>query len=189
MKILSELQMRCVAIVCLVAFLLPVMPACSPDVFKPLPPAKVSFARAMWNPVAYKQRHLFCEGIVVFKKRNRNVSAVVIAPYPFPKVATEGDLKDDQVVAVKLANVNYDKVKIGSIVEIEGWMSEAKKNGKHIFYLEGREVTVKGQEPIADPDFEKLVNIVSQKAENNATNFALFFMLYITIIHPLLFDD
>jgi hypothetical protein len=185
MNILSGVAKRWMAMVCIISFIFPWVMAC--DVEPPRPPQKLSFGKVMADVKVYSGQHAsFEEGIVVYKQQKEDTSVVVVTTFPFPKVTTKEELADNQVLAIKVSRENYGKIQIGSRISAQGYLKEAEKKGKHIYYVNAESVTVNGQESIDDPDFSQLVDVIHQKVkDDDFVDLAIFFF----IILPLLFNS
>jgi hypothetical protein len=135
---------------------------------EPPPPLRVfSFAQVMKDAKAYSsKRAIFNNGVIVFKEKKERTSVVVVTEYPFPNVKSKNDLADNQVMAIKLSQNDYQKLQVGTIISVTGYIKTAKKKGKLIYYVNAQQVTSCGQVNIEDPDFHKLVDIINQKSKD-----------------------
>lgn len=148
---------------------------------------EISVVDVLKNPSSYlDQSAMFKSGIAVFKKQKEEASVIVVAPYPLPKIKSIVDLNESDILPIKVKTADYKKVDIGSIVVINGHMETAKANGRAVYYLDARDLIITGHESVDDPDFEKLVKVINEKAKDS--DFFDYFSLFI-FLFPLLFDD
>ena len=146
------------------------------------PPKVFSFAQVMKDAKAYSfRRAIFNNGVVVFKKQKDGTSAVVVTEYPFPKVKSKNDLADDQVMAVKLSQNDYQKLQVGTVISVTGYVEKAEKKGKIIYYVDAQQITLCGQANIEDPDFHQLIDIIDQKSKDD--DFFVFTMIFLTTMN------
>lgn len=140
---------------------------------------QISVAEVLKNPVSYLGKTaIFRDGTVVFKKQKERTSVVVVVSHPSPKIKSVDDLHESEVLPIKVAAADYKNVNIGSVIAVEGRIERAKKKGKVIYYIGAKNVTITGHEDINDPDFEKLVEVINQKAKDDAFELYMYFLIF-----------
>lgn len=151
----------------------------------------VELTQAMINPERHKEDRrykYFLNGVVVFKKATEDISTLVVIPRSVIKATPNvSNLPDDCVMVVKVHSSDFKAAQIGSIVDLLGWMNYASNEKGSLYYIDARSVRITGTEEIDDPDFEKLVQIVSQKVSDE--KFAMSMLFWFFIASPTIFSN
>jgi len=140
----------------------------------------------MKNPkeLSEHREKIFRDGVVVFKKQIKRRNFVVVTEHPFPKVNSKKDLPDNKVMAVEMDERDYQNLKIGTIVVATGYLESVKRKDKWFYYVNAKRVVAHGQQSIKDPDFHKLIDIISQREKDDDSSLLMiscFILLYPTL--------
>lgn len=151
------------------------------------PAMKVPFTDALKNcPYYSTHSHSFpfSDGVVVFKGQKKNVYVAVVTSNPVPnnnpvpKINAE-QLKDNQVIAIKIPSGSYENIKIGDIIEVNGKMKKVNYKSEDIYFIDASSVMVTGVANVDDPDFNRMVKAIKKNEDQE------FFddLLWIAIIN------
>jgi hypothetical protein len=146
----------------------------TPEIVYPINQAIDSPEQFMYKSAA------FVDGIVVYKAQKDGNHMVAVVGKPFPKVKDVKDLGDHQVMIIKLGVDKYNVLEIGSVVSIRGQVKKAEKDSKSVYYVDTYEVFITGKEAIDDPDFERLVEVVSHKIKSDK-DWEFFWLMWFLI--------
>jgi len=145
---------------------------------KSTPPPTISFNDVIANPESYLYKSaFFTDGVIVFHTVKEGVSIAVVTPFPVPKI--DKQQIEAQVMAIKLPDSTG--VSIGNIVKVKGGLRKIKKDEKVIYYIDALSVEITGEIETQDPDFEEIVNAISEEYRNNEDGWFLFFLLFILL--------
>lgn len=144
------------------------------------PPKKVDFNLVIKNPSSYFSHgyNYFNSGVVVFHQQKEGVSVIVVTSNPIPSL--DSQLKDDQVLAIKIPSTYYDKTKLGDVIDAKGHLDKATHESRDIYFVDASDVTVTGQQNVKDTDFQTMVNIIKEK--ENDDDFFPFSVIWFILI-------
>lgn len=146
-----------------------------------VPVEKRSFAKVIRSPSDYQEpieHQVFTNGIVIFKKTKDDTGVLVVTDSSFLKLHRE--LKDDEVMAVKVKPTTVQKINIGDVIDVSGWTTLTGTKENKFYYVIASTVIVTGKTNVEDPNFEKIVAAVATKSDQgwDLINFVIVYTLF-----------
>jgi mevalonate pyrophosphate decarboxylase len=116
---------------------------------KPSSPTETTFAAVIKNPKNYESQLLMLsQGIVAEKKQNGKNLIALIAGNQFFKTRTGDAMTSERTIIIKLRQRDYERIKIGSMIDVQGRMKTAIASDGSIFYIKTKNLRITGYRDI-----------------------------------------
>jgi len=141
-------------------------------------PLTVSFEDAIGDPESYLyQSAVFTDGVVIFHTVEKGLSIAIVSPLPLPKI--DAQQIESQVIAITLPN--SVEVNIGDVLQVKGRLRKIAREDKVIHYVDANSVEITEKIKTQDPDFEEIVQAITEEYKRERDTWFLFFLVFILL--------
>ena len=125
----------------------------------------VTFNDAIGN-TSNVSRAIFTDGEVLFKQDQSDIYVSGVTGFP---VVTDsnGNISDDQIIGVRMSKSDYERVRVGDIISVNGQLYVATNNSSTVHYISGSINNIGG---------ERSTNYVYQNDNSFLWMYFLFFV-------------
>jgi len=123
------------------------------------------------------QSAVFTDGVVVFHTVEKGLSIAIVSPLPLPKI--DAQQIESQVIAITLPN--SVEVNIGDVLQVKGRLRKIAREDKVIHYVDANSVEITEKIKTQDPDFEEIVQAITEEYKREGDTWFLFFLVFILL--------
>lgn len=129
--------------------------------------SQISIKEVFKNPNNFLgKRKLYSDGIVIYKSKKKKNTTIIITQYPLSEIKLKDEINEN-ILMVKIKKHDYNNIKVGDIVQLEGLVKKLNKKGKNFFYIDSLKIIIVKNIDFKDINFEKLIEKVNKKSNDN----------------------